>query len=130
EEIDRQPGGSKGGVNYGWNAFEGTHCYGGNCAGVGAPPPIAEYSHSQGCSVTGGYVYRGSRQPTLRGIYVFGDYCAGTIFTIPSGGTALRTPRPVASTGLQISSFGEGEDGEIYVLDLGGGGLYRIVVGS
>ena len=129
EEIDRQAGGAPGGANYGWNAFEGTHCYA-NCSGVVAIPPIAEYSHALGCSVTGGYVYRGSQQPAMRGMYVFGDYCAGTIFTIPAGGGGARTPTAVASTGLQISSFGEAEDGEIYLVDLGGGGLYRVVVGS
>jgi hypothetical protein len=65
----------------------------------------------------------------LKGIYVFGDYCAGTIFTVPAGGGTHR-PKPVANTGKQISSFGEGQDGEIYMVDLGGGGLYRVVVGS
>jgi len=129
EEIDRQAAKSKGGQNYGWNAFEGTHCFA-SCSGVVAVPPITQYSHSLGCSVTGGYVYRGSRQPALRGIYVFGDYCAGTIFTIPAGGTGLRSPKSVAATGLSISSFGEGEDGEVYLVDLGAGGLYRVVVAS
>ena len=128
EEIDRQPAGSRGGENYGWNAFEGRHCYTA-CSGVTYVPPIAEYSHSIGCSVTGGYVYRGARQPALKGIYLFGDYCAGTIFSVPAGGGTL-TPKSVADTGLQISSFGEGEDGEVYLVDLGSGGLYRVVVGS
>jgi glucose/arabinose dehydrogenase len=125
EEIDRQPGGSRGGENYGWNAFEGTHCYSA-CAGVSAVPPITEYSHSDGCSVTGGYVYRGARQPTLNGIYVFGDYCSGTIFTVPAG-VGSAAPRPVAASGLNISSFGEGQDGEVFVVDLGGS-VYRVVV--
>jgi glucose/arabinose dehydrogenase len=128
EEIDRQPAGF-GGQNYGWNAFEGSHCYSAACSGVVAVSPITEYSHSDGCSVTGGYVYRGTRQPSLKGIYVFGDYCAGTIFTVPAGG-GIHPPKPVAHTGKLISSFGEGEDGEIYMVDLGGGGLYRVVVGS
>jgi len=66
EEIDRQAAGSRGGQNYGWNAFEGTHCYQ-SCAGVSYIPPIAEYSHSSGCSVTGGYVYRGTAQAALKG---------------------------------------------------------------
>ncbi|MDQ2853518.1 MAG: PQQ-dependent sugar dehydrogenase [Chloroflexota bacterium] len=125
EEVDRQPGGSRGGENYGWNAFEGTHCYA-VCGGVVAVPPIAEYSHSIGCSVTGGFVYRGARQPGLQGIYVFGDYCSGTIFTVPAG-VGSATPKPVAASGLNISSFGEGQDGEVYVVDLGGG-VYRVVV--
>jgi glucose/arabinose dehydrogenase len=127
EEIDRQPAGSRGGENYGWNAFEGTYCYGA-CAGVKAVAPIAEYSHSVGCSVTGGHVYRGTRQPALQGIYLFGDYCAGTIFSMPAG-TGAHDFKGVAATGLNIASFGEGEDGEIYLVDLGGG-IYRIVAGG
>lgn len=126
EEVDRQPVDSRGGENYGWNAFEGRHCFSA-CSGVTYVPPIAEYSHDMGCSVTGGYLYRGLRQPALKGFYLFGDYCAGTLFTVPGGGGTL-TPKPVAATGLQISSFGEGEDGEIYLVDLGGGGLYRVAV--
>jgi glucose/arabinose dehydrogenase len=128
EEVDRQPAGSRGGENYGWNAFEATHCFSA-CGGVSYVPPIAEYSHTSGCSITGGYLYRGSRQPSLNGFYVFGDYCTGTIFTVPGGGGG-KTPKAVASTSLLISSFGEGEDGEIYLVDHGGGGLYRVAVSS
>ena len=128
EEIDLQPAGSRGGLNYGWNAWEGSHCYSGACSVVTAVAPIAEYGHALGCSVTGGYVYRGARQPALQGIYLFGDYCSGTIFSVPAGGGTL-TPKSVSSTGLNISSFGEGEDGEIYLVDLRAGGLYRVVVG-
>ncbi len=126
EEIDRQPAGSHGGENYGWNAREGNHCYSSACDGVASIGPIAEYGHNRGCSVTGGYVYRGTVQPQLAGIYLFGDYCAGTIFSVPAGrGTHL--PKLVAETGRQISSFGEGENGEIYLVDLGGG-LYRVLL--
>jgi len=91
-------------------------------------PPIAEYKHGPGCSVTGGYVYRGAAQPALKGFYLFGDYCSGMIWTFPAG-AGNKTAKAVASTGLSISSFGEGENGEIYVADLGGGGIYRVVVG-
>jgi glucose/arabinose dehydrogenase len=126
EEINRQAGTSPGGENYGWNAYEGNHCYS-SCQGVTAVPPIAEYNHQFGCSVTGGYVYRGSRQPLLVGVYLYGDYCTGTIWTVPSG-VAAPDVRIVAATSLQISSFGEGEDGEIYLVDLGGGSIYRVVV--
>jgi len=128
EEIDRQAAGSRGGLNYGWNAWEGRHCYSTACSTVTAVPPIVEYGHNPGCSVTGGYVYRGARQPALKGIYLFGDYCSGTIFSVPAGGGTLA-PRAVAQTGLLISSFGEGEDGEVYLVDLGAGGLYRLVAG-
>ncbi len=128
EEIDRQPANSRGGENYGWSAFEGRHCYT-SCSGVTYIPPIAEYSHGVGCSVTGGYVYRGSQQLALKGFYVFGDYCSGIIYTVPAG-AGNKTPKAVADTGLSISSFGEGEDGELYVVDVSGGGLYRIVVAN
>ena len=123
EEIDRQPADSRGGENYGWDFYEGTHCST-DCARISVVLPVAEYGHDAGCSVTGGYVYRGTRQPAMLGTYLFGDYCSGTIWTLPTEGV---TPRPLAETGLRISSFGEGEDGEIYLADLSGGDLYRVV---
>jgi glucose/arabinose dehydrogenase len=126
EEIDRQPADSQGGENYGWNLLEGTDCAG-DCSGIAAVDPVAEYPHTPegGCSVTGGYVYRGTRQPAMAGAYLFGDYCTGTIWTLAADGGL--TPQPLADSGLSVSSFGEGEDGEIYLVDLGGGGLYRVV---
>lgn len=127
EEIDRQPGDSRGGENYGWNVMEGLHCYSGTCNPAGFVKPVAEYSHSAGCSVTGGYAYRGTRQPLLRGVYIFGDYCAGTIFTLQVDGDAFA-PGVVADTGKNLTSFGEAEDGEIYVVATDGS-LSRVVVG-
>jgi glucose/arabinose dehydrogenase len=126
EEVDRQPADSRGGENYGWNAFEASHCFS-SCEGVSAVGPIAEYGHDQGCSVTGGYVYRGTRQPAMLGTYLFGDYCSGTIFTPPADGLSARR---LADTELQISSFGEGEDGEIYLVELSAGGVYRVLAGG
>ena len=124
EEIDREPAGDPGGRNYGWNVMEGAHCYNATtCDQTGKTLPIAEYSHSFGCSVTGGFVYRGSTQPDLVGQYVFADYCSGRIWTIPAGGTA-KTERLQAS--VNISSFGESEGGELYATHLGGA-LYRVV---
>lgn len=128
EEIDRQAAGSRGGQNYGWNAFEGRHCFM-NCAGVSYIPPIAEYSHSNGCSVTGGYVYRGTAQPALKGFYIFSDYCSGTLWTFPAG-AGNKTAKAVANTGLNITSFGESEGGEVYLVDITSGGLYKVVIGS
>jgi len=124
EEIDRQPADSRGGANYGWDLYEGTHCST-DCASITVVLPVAEYGHDAGCSVTGGYVYRGTQQPPMVGTYLFGDYCSGTIWALPEAEGV--TPRPLAETGLRISSFGEGEDGEIYLVDLSGGGLYRVV---
>ena len=128
EEIDRQPADSKGGENYGWNVTEGRHCYQGSCDQRPFVLPIAEYSHEGGnCSVTGGAVYRGSAQPDLAGIYVFSDYCSGRVFTLQVDEGTI-TPKQVAKADLGITSFGTGEDGEIYLTDQRGGGIYRVVV--
>ena len=126
EEIDRQPLDPPGGANYGWNLMEGNHCYQPTCDPAGLIAPIAEYSHQLGCSVTGGYVYRGTAQPSLRGVYIFGDYCSGRLFTVHSDGGSFITAQ-VADTALNISSFGEDEAGELYLVDLSGGGVYRVV---
>ncbi|HEX9738974.1 MAG TPA: PQQ-dependent sugar dehydrogenase [Candidatus Limnocylindria bacterium] len=127
EEIDRQPAEAAGGLNYGWPIMEGRHCLAGSCTMTGYVQPIAEYSHDLGCSVIGGYVYRGAVQPELQGVYVFGDWCSGRIFTLDVDGETI-TPKTVLESGLQVSSFGEDEAGEIYLVDFAGGGLYRIVV--
>jgi glucose/arabinose dehydrogenase len=127
EEIDRQPADAPGGLNYGWSVMEGRHCLATSCTVAGYVQPIAEYGHDQGCSVIGGYVYRGQAQPALIGIYVFGDWCSGLVFTLQvDEGTV--TPKLVLESGMQISSFGEDEAGEIYLVDFAGGGLYHVVV--
>jgi glucose/arabinose dehydrogenase len=126
EEIDRQPSDSPGGENYGWAVMEGRHCYVQGCDQAGYVKPIAEYSHDLGCAITGGKVYRGSAQPDLVGVYVFGDYCSGRIFTLQvDEGTV--TPKVVLESGLSITAFGTGDDGEIYVASRTGG-IYRVVV--
>jgi glucose/arabinose dehydrogenase len=129
EEIDRQPADSTGGENYGWNIMEGRHCVAQTCDQRPYVMPIAEYDHSKGnCAVVGGYVYRGTLQPSLVGVYVFGDDCSGELFTLQvDEGTS--TPKPVLASGARISSFGEGDDGEIYLADLASGTIYRVVVG-
>ena len=126
EEIDRQPADSTGGENYGWNVMEGRHCFGDDCDQTGYVKPIAEYSHDLGCSVTGGYVYRGTVQPDLQGVYVFGDFCSGLIFTLQVDEGTID-PKLVLESGLNITAFGMDEDGEIYVVDLGGG-VYHVLV--
>jgi glucose/arabinose dehydrogenase len=122
EEIDAEPAGV-GGRNYGWNLMEGRHCYRPGCDQTGLTLPVAEYGHERGCSVTGGYVYRGSRFPGLAGGYLFSDYCSGTIWAL-SAAAALANgsaePAIVASAGFSVSSFGQGDDGELYVVDLAG----------
>jgi glucose/arabinose dehydrogenase len=126
EEVDRQPGDSLGGENYGWNVMEGRHCLAAGCDQAELVKPVAEYDHSLGCSIIGGYVYRGSLQPDLVGVYVFADVCSGRLFTLQVDEGTI-TPKEVLRRPLQISSFGEDEVGEIYLVDLDGG-LYRVVV--
>jgi glucose/arabinose dehydrogenase len=126
EEIDLVTKGS----NYGWRLMEGFHCYdpAENCPTRGLTRPVFEYGHEKGrCSITGGYVYRGKMIPSLRGTYIFGDYCSGELFGIKTEGvTSLRSePDLVRKTGTRISSFGEDEAGELYVVDYGGA-VYRI----
>ena len=127
EEIDRQPADSTGGENYGWNVMEGRHCFQDGCDQTGYVKPIAEYPTSAGCAVTGGYVYRGADQPDLQGVYVFADYCSGVIFTLQVDEGTI-TPKQVLESGLQVSAFGEDQEGELYLADLGGGGIYRVLV--
>jgi glucose/arabinose dehydrogenase len=128
EEVDFQPAGSAGGQNYGWPTMEGLHCYPADrpCDRGGLTLPIEEYDHSQGCSVTGGYVYRGKEVPLLAGIYLFGDYCSGNIWGLMRSGEDEWQAARMAQVEARISSFGEDEAGELYVVDISGGVLYRI----
>jgi glucose/arabinose dehydrogenase len=107
------------GGNYGWRIFEGTICTNNApalCATVQAIPPIADYRHRRGrCSITGGYVYRGTQGSLPVGAYVYGDYCTGEIFLLQNGESTL-----LSDTSLNITSFGEDEAGEIYVMDQSG----------
>jgi len=121
EEINREPITSSGGRNYGWNVMEGRECYAASsCSLAGDTLPFAVYSHSGGnCSITGGFVYRGSKQPKLRGLYVFADFCSGRIWTVPHDGKnkdkVLR-----ANTSQRITSFGENERGELFAVTIDG----------
>ena len=127
EEVHFQPADSAGGENYGWNIMEATHCFASEtCDTDGLELPIFEYGHSEGCSITGGYRYRGSQFPELYGNYFAGDYCQGTIWRLfpdPSGGWSSAK---VLDSNLIISSFGEDAAGELYVLDHVSGSLYQI----
>lgn len=117
------------GGNYGWNILEGRYCYSGaaDCKRTGFINPVAEYSHVVGCSITGGYVYRGKKIPSLKGVYLYGDYCSGQILglfaTAKKGGYRSRL---IINTSQNIASFGEGADGELYVVGLGGK-IFKIV---
>ncbi len=132
EEIDVQPKSASSGINYGWRVMEGTHCYNpaSGCDQSGKQLPVAEYSHSQGCSVTGGYVYRGSAIPGLRGTYIYADYCSGRFWSFAWSGGAV-TAKDITSeinpgtSVKQITSFGQDANGELYVVSQGGT-IYRI----
>jgi glucose/arabinose dehydrogenase len=128
EEIDVVRAGSGGGQNFGWNRMEGFHCYpsGDSCSIPGLTPPVTEYGHALGCSVTGGVVYRGTAFPALAGAYLFSDYCSGTIWAIDAAANETRNPAVVGQSHRSISSFGEDETGEVYFTDLAGE-LLRIV---
>jgi glucose/arabinose dehydrogenase len=117
EEVNFQPADSTGGENYGWNIMEATHSYSGVLIPDGLVLPFAEYSHSEGCSITGGYVYRGATMPDLQGIYFFSDYCFGTIWASFRDSTGDWNTNVFMDAHVTVSSFGEDEAGELYVLD-------------
>ena len=126
EEIDYLPAGSPGGTNFGWNYREGKHPYEGTPpAGLDLTDPAAEYGHDQGCSVTGGVVYRGENLTDWQGIYLFGDYCSGLVWGLMKGGDGAWTDQVLFQTGAQITSFGEDESGEVYLTDHSGT-VYRL----
>jgi glucose/arabinose dehydrogenase len=137
EEVNRSPvgGGSTTGraANYGWRQLEGRACYSpsSGCSTNGKTAPLVVYSHvvsgADNCSITGGFVYRGTQYPVLNGGYLYGDFCSGRIWIVsagaytPASGTLLRD----SGAAFQISSFGEDEAGELYVVALDGR-IYRI----
>lgn len=124
EEIDFLPAGSPGGTNFGWNFREGAHDYkGGGPAGM--VEPVAEYSHSEGgCSVTGGYVYRGSL-PEWHGIYLYADYCKGLIWGLIQSDGGWQS-QPLFDLDVTITSFGQDSSGELYILS-DSGSIFRLV---
>jgi glucose/arabinose dehydrogenase len=128
EEIDHFPAGYVSNpVNFGWNRREGSHRYTdqANANTNGLTEPIFDYGHDSGCSVTGGFVYRGKDLPDFQGVYLFGDYCSGLVWgAVPNGQNSWDT-KTLFSTGYQIASFGEDQNGEIYLLDLNGS-IYRL----
>jgi len=139
EEIDFQPADSPGGENYGWRVWEGNHRTGRDGLSTVVPEvtfPIHEYNHDGGrCSVTGGYVYRGAALPELQGTYFFGDYCSGQVWSFRREGQQVielqeRTeeldPGPDLDLG-NLSSFGEDAAGELYLVDISGGEVFKIV---
>jgi hypothetical protein len=133
EEVDFQPAASRGGENYGWKVMEGTACFSRDacpasvplCGAASLVRPILEYGHTGGdCSVTGGYVYRGSRLPGLAGTYWFGDFCSGAVRVAERQGGAW-TVEQLGERAPGLTTFGEDRQGELYLGTLGGD-LFRI----
>lgn len=117
EEIDFLPASTPGGINFGWNRFEGFHDYTAGDIPENYRPPLFEYSHTEGCSVTGGNVYRGS-MPEWQGVYFYGDFCSGKVWgalRTVSAGEETSISTVLFETGAQITSFGVDEAGEVYL---------------
>jgi uncharacterized repeat protein (TIGR01451 family) len=142
EEIDYQAAGSQGGENYGWRLMEGFHYYpdnSGNCSESIVPPgtlitltrPITDYYHgigdSNGSAVSGGYIYRGAQYPWLNGTYFFADYGSGKIWTEQQIAANIWTSNYLLNAGFNVSSFGEDQSGEVYLADLYGGAIYKLI---
>lgn len=131
EEINFAPASSIGGENYGWRRMEGSRCFNPltGCNDGSLVLPIIEYDHSVGCSVTGGYVYRGTQNPRLKGLYIYGDYCTGVIWGASRNASGQWSSRVLLDTPIQISTFGEDAAGEVYVArhNTTAGTIYKIV---
>jgi glucose/arabinose dehydrogenase len=127
EEVDFQPGGSPGGQNYGWAIMEGLDCN--NAASCStsslALPVYVRATHEAGsCALIGGYVYRGTKAPSLQGIYFMGDYCSGAVWGLKQAGGSWQSQQ-LTATSFKITSFGEDQAGELYLADANGG-IYQI----
>ncbi|HEX7556927.1 MAG TPA: PQQ-dependent sugar dehydrogenase, partial [Leptolinea sp.] len=126
EEVDFLKAGSAGGSNFGWSIKEGNHPYKPQEPDPGnLVYPITEYDHNSGCSITGGYVYRGFALPAWQGVYIFGDYCQGTIWGLlqTSSGTTVKQMDKINGS---ISSFGIDGYGNIYALEYKKGEVFRL----
>jgi len=129
EEIDYLRHGTGAVANFGWNRLEGAHVYDATTSLLTRGryvAPVAEYPHSAGCSVSGGYVYRGKRVPAAVGRYFYGDYCSGTVWSLRISGGKATTVRPEPFTVRGLSSFGEDAAGELYLMSVDSGTVYRL----
>lgn len=128
EEIDMEPAGSPGGLNYGWRLMEGFHCFNpAECdpSTLDVVLPVTEYDHSQGCSVTGGFVYRGHDYPDLEGVYFYSDYCSGIVWGLRAEADGSWSQARLLESGARVTSFGQDESGEVYLVDQQGT-IYRV----
>lgn len=127
EEVNFQPATSAGGENYGWRIMEGLHCFNPtNCNSTGLTLPVTEYTHSFGCSVTGGYVYRGTTYPRMQGLYFYGDFCSGRIWALQQVSGSWQATELLDTT-LGISTFGEDEQGNLYVANYNNGTIFSVI---
>lgn len=119
------------GLNYGWNTMEGTACYlEDGCDTTGLVLPVIEYTHDVGgCSVTGGFIYRGESIPELQGNYLYADFCSGLMWQGMADSSGAWTSSDPIETSLQIAAFGEDANGEVYVTDMRDGAIYVIAAG-
>ncbi|MGH7571439.1 MAG: PQQ-dependent sugar dehydrogenase [Gemmatimonadota bacterium] len=131
EELNAEPG-DQGGINYGWNIMEGTECFrSDDCDRTGLTLPVLEYDHGDGCSVSGGFVYRGEALPELAGLYFFSDFCSGFVrsFRLAGGEAVEERSWPELEPGGSVTSFGEDAAGELYILTREGS-VFQIVPGN
>lgn len=128
EEVNRVAAGTGAGANFGWRMMEGNNCTGLSgpvaCNDASLTRPVVAYGHDVGCSVTGGFVYRGTHVPSLAGKYVYGDFCSGRLWAATGAGSAW-TPAELGDTAYQLSAFGEDDAGELYFADYATGDIYR-----
>ena len=126
EEVDHVAWPWKGTLNFGWDVYEGRARFESGALGPGKlVQPVAQYSHSRGCSITGGYVYRGSAVPAATGRYFYGDYCSGTIWSLKLVNGVARQIRVEPFSVKNLTSFGEDDAGELYAVS-GDGTVYRL----
>jgi glucose/arabinose dehydrogenase len=130
EEVNFQAAGSTGGENYGWRLMEADSCFNpaSNCNDGSLTLPILQYDHSVGCSISGGYRYRGADHPGLAGLFFYADFCTGRIWTASQDAGGLWVAEELLDTELQVTAFGEDEGGEIYLASFGSnvGSIFRI----
>jgi glucose/arabinose dehydrogenase len=125
EEVDHVAWPLKGVLNFGWDVYEGRSSYEPKALGPGRyVPPVAQYTHDEGCSITGGYVYRGSKVTAAKGRYFYGDYCSGTIWSLRLSGSKATGIRKEPFSVRGLTSFGQDDAGELYLV--GGDSVYRL----
>jgi glucose/arabinose dehydrogenase len=130
EEVDMQPASSRGGENYGWPYFEGAECMSPEHCQDALVQPLATYGHNMNCAVMGGYVYRGPTVPAFTGHYLFGDLCTGGVFTLTGNQQQGWQRVEIGFNPIKIDSFAEDPAGDVYIIDMQGGVVYKVVDGS